>query len=74
MGAEARLLGHGGIRAVARAADVSETTLRKGVFELEADAEPLGRVRRPGAAASGPRISMRGCGPRCWRWSSGRAG
>jgi len=48
MRAEARLLGHGGIRAVARAADVSETTVRKGVFELEADAEPLGRVRRPG--------------------------
>ncbi|MEU6603375.1 ISAzo13 family transposase, partial [Streptomyces flaveolus] len=30
-GAEARILGHGGIRAVARAAQVSETTVRKGV-------------------------------------------
>ncbi|MBZ9645177.1 ISAzo13 family transposase [Streptomyces sp. PSKA30] len=48
MGAEARLLGHGGIRAVARAAQVSETTVRKGVDELEAGEEPLGRVRRPG--------------------------
>ncbi|GLV88533.1 hypothetical protein Slala03_82220 [Streptomyces lavendulae subsp. lavendulae] len=48
MAAEARLLGHGGIRAVARAAAVSETTVRKGVFELEAGEEPLGRVRRPG--------------------------
>ncbi|MER7598471.1 ISAzo13 family transposase [Streptomyces hydrogenans] len=48
MGAEARILGHGGIRAVARAAQVSETTVRKGVDELEAGAEPLGRVRRPG--------------------------
>ncbi len=48
MGAEARLLGHGGIRAVAQAAEVSETTVRKGVDELEAGAEPLGRVRRPG--------------------------
>lgn len=46
--AEARLLGRGGIRAVARAAEVSETTVRKGVFELEAGEEPLGRVRRPG--------------------------
>jgi transposase len=48
MGAEARFLGHGGIRAVAQAAEVSETTVRKGVDELEAGAEPLGRVRRPG--------------------------
>lgn len=48
MGAEARGLGHGGIRAVAQAAEVSKTTVRKGVDELEAGAEPLGRVRRPG--------------------------
>jgi transposase len=48
MGAEARILGHGGIRAVARAAQVSETTVRKGVGELEAGEAPLGRVRRPG--------------------------
>ena len=48
MAAEARGLGHGGVRAVARAASVSETTVRKGVFELEAGEEPLGRVRRPG--------------------------
>jgi transposase len=47
---EARLLGHGGVRAVAQAAGVSETTVRKGVFELEAGEEPFppGRVRRPG--------------------------
>ncbi|MFJ2170606.1 ISAzo13 family transposase [Streptomyces griseofuscus] len=48
MGAEARILGHGGVRAVARAAQVSETTVRKGVDELEAGEEPLGRVRKPG--------------------------
>lgn len=47
---EARLLGHGGVRAVARAALVSETTVRNGVFELEAGEDPLpdGRVRRSG--------------------------
>ncbi|MER6046610.1 ISAzo13 family transposase [Streptomyces sp. NPDC001793] len=47
---EARLLGHGGVRAVARIARVSESTIRKGVIELEAGGEPLaeGRVRRPG--------------------------
>lgn len=48
MAVEARVLGHGGVRAVAQAAAVSETTVRKGVFELEAGEEPLGRVRRPG--------------------------
>ncbi|WP_308315313.1 ISAzo13 family transposase [Streptomyces sp. ISL-100] len=48
MAAEARVMGHGGIRAVAWAAAVSETTVRKGVFELEAGEAPLGRVRRPG--------------------------
>ncbi|MFE6895242.1 ISAzo13 family transposase [Streptomyces sp. NPDC057694] len=48
MGAEARILGHGGIRAVARAAQVSETTVRRGMVELEAGEAPLGRVRRPG--------------------------
>jgi Rhodopirellula transposase DDE domain len=47
---EARLLGHGGLRAVARVAGVSETTVRRGVFELEAGEAPFppGRVRRPG--------------------------
>ncbi|GAA2444909.1 hypothetical protein GCM10010421_40280 [Streptomyces glaucus] len=34
--AEARSLGHGGIRAVARAAGVSETTVRRGMSDLEA--------------------------------------
>jgi hypothetical protein len=47
---EARLLGHGGVRAVAQVAGVSETTVRKGVFELEAGDGPLPdrRVRRAG--------------------------
>jgi transposase len=47
---EARLLGHGGVRAVAGIAGVSETTVRRGVAELAAGAGPLpaGRVRAPG--------------------------
>src|ERR671921_2675132 len=47
---EARLLGHGGIRAVADAANVSATTVRTGVAELEAGEEPLpaGQARRAG--------------------------
>jgi len=48
MGAEARVLGHGGIRVVARAAGVREATVSLGARELEAGAEPLGRARRRG--------------------------
>src|SRR5262245_14145443 len=47
---EARLLGRGGVRVVARVARVSETTVRRGVGELAAGAwpRPAGRVRAPG--------------------------
>ena len=47
---EARLLGHGGLRAVADAAGVSQSTVGKGVVELERGEVPLpvGRVRRAG--------------------------
>jgi hypothetical protein len=48
MGAEARALGHGGIRLAARAAGVREATVSLGVAELDSGAEPLGRARRPG--------------------------
>lgn len=46
--AEARSLGHGGIRAVARAARVSETTIRRGMSDLEAGEPLVEHVRRPG--------------------------
>jgi hypothetical protein len=47
---EARLLGHGGVSAVAAAAGVSPTTVGRGVAELDAGGEllPVGRARRPG--------------------------
>jgi O-acetyl-ADP-ribose deacetylase (regulator of RNase III) len=47
---EARLLGHGGVAAVAEAARVSTTTVRRGVTELDSAEEPLpvGRARRAG--------------------------
>src|ERR1700758_3206478 len=48
VGAEARALGHGGIRLVARAAGVREATVSLGVDELDSGAGPLGRARRPG--------------------------
>ncbi|WP_424532812.1 ISAzo13 family transposase [Sphaerisporangium viridialbum] len=55
LAAEARLLGHGGVRAVARLGGVSETTVRRGVFELEdgQDPYPDGRVRREGGGRKG---------------------
>ena len=48
--AEARLLGHGGVRAAAQVAGMSETTVRRGVAELEVGEDPLrdGRVRATG--------------------------
>ena len=48
MGAEARALGHGGIRLVARAAGAREATVAQGAAELDSGGEPLGRARRPG--------------------------
>jgi hypothetical protein len=48
MGAEARTLGHGGIKAVARAAGVAENTVSRGMSDLDAGEQPLGRTRRPG--------------------------
>jgi hypothetical protein len=48
LGAEARALGHGGIRLVAAAAGVREATVSLGAWELESGEEPLGRARRPG--------------------------
>ncbi len=48
LGAEARVLGHGGIGLVARAAGVSRATVSRGVAELEAGEEPLGRARQRG--------------------------
>jgi hypothetical protein len=48
LAAEARSLGHGGIRVVARAAGVREATVSAGIDELEAGTPVLGRVRRFG--------------------------
>jgi hypothetical protein len=49
LGAVARVLGHGGIRVVAGAAGVAESTVSRGKRELERGEEPAGRVRVPGA-------------------------
>ena len=62
MGAEARALGHGGIRLVARAAGVREATVSLGVTDLDSGAEPLGRARKPALAAA-PARTGRGRSP-----------
>ena len=67
MGAEARVLGHGGIKVVAAAADVSAVTVSRGVAELEGVASRWARApsrRRPQAVPT----PTRGRRPRCWRW------
>ena len=48
LGAEARVLGHGGTEAVARAAGVSRRLVRVGRQEVEMPPDPRHRVRRPG--------------------------
>jgi Rhodopirellula transposase DDE domain len=48
MGAEARSLGHGGIKVVARAAGAREATVSRGVDELDAGRRLPGRIRKPG--------------------------
>ena len=64
LAAEARLLGHGGVRAVARAAGVSETTVRRGVFDLEGGGEPF-----PGRRVRRPLIRLARERKRHWSWS-----
>ena len=74
LGAEARALGHGGIRLVARAAGVREATVSLGVAELEAGERRWAGCGGPAAAASGPLRPIRGWSRRCWRWWSRRSG
>ncbi len=49
LGADARALGHGGIRLVTRAAGVSEGTVSRGAAALDSGQPPSGRVRTAGA-------------------------
>jgi transposase len=48
MGAEARAIGHGGIKLVARAAGAGVVTVSRGVHELDSGSEPRVGVRKPG--------------------------
>jgi hypothetical protein len=70
MGAEARVLGHGGIRAVAKAVGVREATVALGVDELDAGPVLWDGPVSPAGAGKRPPTSISGCVPRCWPWSS----
>ncbi len=68
MGTEARLLGHGGIRAVARAARVSETTVAMACSSWNPERSRSGGSGVPPEDANGSPIWIRGCGRHYWRW------
>jgi hypothetical protein len=48
-GAQARVLGRGGVAAVARASGMSRSTVQVGIREINQGSRPPGRVRRAGA-------------------------
>src|ERR671911_1659421 len=60
LGAAARALGRGGIRSIAGMTGAAESTVSRGVRELESGAEPSARVRTAGAG----RRRVRGGDPR----------
>ena len=70
LGADARALGHGGIRLVARAAGVTADTVSRGMADLEGGVASSARVRVVGAGRKALRDKDPGLFPRCWRSSS----
>jgi hypothetical protein len=59
LGVEARGLGHGGIRRVARAAGVAEGTVSRGVAELDASAcRPTPRLWRASSIPTATRVGV----------------
>ena len=63
-GAEAQRFG---IRVVARAAGMREATVSRGVAELDAGGDPLGRARAVGGGRKGSPIWILDCARRCGR-------
>lgn len=66
MGAEALVLGHSGIKAVARAAGASKHTVSRGMRDLDTCEAPPGRTRLPGGGRKRYPRWMSGC---CRRYS-----
>lgn len=63
LGAEARVIGRGGVKLVASAVGASADTVSRGARELEQGVEPDGRVRGKGAGRPAVEEPSR----RCWR-------
>ena len=57
LGAEARVLGRGGVKAVAAACGAHPDTVAQGLRELDYDEVIPGRVRRPGAGRPSKKVS-----------------
>ncbi len=68
MGAEAWMMGHGGIRAVARAAGASEHTVSQGMHDLDSCETPLGGRTCLAGAGRGFPLWMPDCCRHCLRW------
>src|SRR5947199_9726604 len=70
MGAEARVLGHGGIRVVARAAGSGRPRCRWGRRSWRLARSRWAGRASPAVAVSAWRTWTLGCGRRYWRWWS----
>ena len=68
LGAEAKVLGRGGIKVVAAAVGAHPDTVAQGVRELDYAGALPGRVRRPGAGRPAAGATDPSCGRRWMRW------
>jgi hypothetical protein len=74
IGAEARPLGHGGIRGGGTCGRAGEGTVSHRVAELESQAAPLDRIHQEGGGRKRAVEFDLDCGPPCWPWSSRTCG
>ena len=69
LGAEAKVLGRGGIKTVAAAPLAHPDTVARGVRDVDYPEPIPGRIRRPGAGRKGPRSPTRTWSARWTSWS-----
>jgi Rhodopirellula transposase DDE domain len=61
-GAQARMLGYGGVTAVKEASGLAASTVQKGAGEIDSGVEPSGRVRAAGAGRPRAEVAQPGVG------------